>query len=119
MDGYDRASEQPSRDRVPPNPNDPAVRLARQVEGGGCAGDGFGYQQSLLKLFGLHIDSQKRQVFNLRNALRAGRALSTSMARSGSAVFRGAKLCELTQSRSQTQGLEKADKPEFVRRDDV
>jgi hypothetical protein len=104
--------DSPSRDRVPSNPNDPAVRLARQAEGGGCVGDGFGYPRSLLKLFGLYIDSQKRQVFNLRKL-----SLQAALHEIRFGHVQWGEVFELTQSRSQTQGLEKADKPESVRRD--
>jgi hypothetical protein len=70
----------------------------------------------LLKLFGPHIDSQKRQVFDLRNDLRAGRRLSISIDEIGFGDLQGCELFELTQSRSQTQGSGKADKPDSAPR---
>jgi hypothetical protein len=46
----------------------------------------------------------------------AGRALSTSIDEIGFGDLQGGELFELTQSRSQTQGLEKADKPDLAPR---
>lgn len=59
----------------------PSARLARQVEGGGSAGRWIRLPAVVAQNCSGSIDSQKRQVFDLRNALRAGRALSTSIRR--------------------------------------
>jgi hypothetical protein len=94
----------------------PSARLARQVEGGGSAGRWIRLPAVVAQNCSGSIDSQKRPVFDLRNALRAGRALSTSIDEIGFGDLQRGELFELTPSRSQTQGLEKADKPDLARR---
>jgi hypothetical protein len=76
----------------------PSARLARQVEGGGSAGRWIRLaSRGRCSNCSGSIDSQKRQVFDLRNALRAGRALSTSIDEIG---FGDGKIDDATRSAS-------------------
>ena len=75
----------------------PSARPARQVEGGESAGRWIRLPAVVAQNCSGCIDSQKRQVFDLRNALRAGRALSTSIDEIGFGDLQRGELFELTQ----------------------
>ena len=111
-------------------PDDPVARLEKKLESGAVkldyAADGFGYLRSLLKHFDLNIDSQmlvfsKTSFQSPKISPRTPRALyfndqvALGYVQDGD-VFELAGLDPKQGVNFYTMDMEKADKPEFVRR---